>query len=108
MGIIELFKIGFFTAFWNWSSPIWTALLYFCVAVGIIVQYILQKKCRKSVMRWSMIGLCAFGIIISECAWHSIIGWERLGVEILYGSIVCLLLGAVITMIVFRFKSNQT
>lgn len=40
MGIIELFKIGFFTAFWNWSSPIWTALLYFCVAVGIIVQYI--------------------------------------------------------------------
>lgn len=107
MGFIELFEIGFFEAFWNWSAPILTILIYFCIATGFALQFILQKKCRKPAMRWSFIILCAFGIIISECAWQSIIGWNQIVVDIIYGLIVCLLFGAVIAMIVALFKSKH-
>lgn len=105
MGFIELIEIGFFTAFWNWSTPNLTILIYFCVAAGFAIQFILQKKCRSPVMRWSLIILCTFGLVISECAWQSITGWDRFGVDIIYGLIVCLLLGAIISMIVCLFKN---
>ena len=107
MGFMELFEIGFFSGFWNWSAPNLTILIYFCVAIGFSIQFILQRKCRKPELRWSFIALCAFGIIISECAWQSIIGWDRLGVDIIYGLIVCLLLGAVIMKIVSFFKNKH-
>ena len=107
MGLIELFEIGFFTAFWNWSNPILTAAIYFCVAVGVIFQLVLQKKCSKPSMRWSMIVLFALGIIISECAWQVITGWDRLVIDIIYGLITCLLLGAIITAVGLHFKNKQ-
>lgn len=107
MGFMELFEIGFFEAFWNWSAPILTILIYFCIAIGFALQFILQKKCRKPAMRWSFIILCAVGIIISECAWQSIIGWDQIVVDIIYVSIVCLLFGAVIAMIVSLFKNKH-
>ena len=94
MGILELFEIGFFTAFWNWSNPILTILVYACIAIGAVIQFVLLRKCRKPAMRWSLIGFCGIGIIISECAWQMITGWDRLGLVIIYGFIVCLLLGA--------------
>ncbi len=113
MGIIELFKIGFFAAFWHWSTPILTALIYFCVVIGFALQFILEKKSRKPAVRWAIIGLCICGIIISECACQfitsrNIIGIDFINVEIIYGSIICLLLGAVIARIVSNFRSMQT
>lgn len=107
MGFADLFEIGFFEGFWNWSNPILNTLIYFCVAVGFALQLILQKKCRKPAMRWSVIVLCIFGIIISECAWQSITGWERIGIDIIYGLIVCLLLGAVIAKVIFHFRNKH-
>lgn len=100
MGIVELFEIGIFTAFWNWSSPILTALLYSCVIVGGILQIILQKKCRKPILKWLLMGLCGFGIIISECLWQVVTGWDRLAIDIFYGLMICLLLGATITTVI--------
>lgn len=107
MGFIELFEIGFFTAFWNWSTPNLTILLYLCVAAGFALQFILQKKYRKPAAYWSIIILCAFGIIVSECAWQSITGWDRLGIDIIYGLIVCLLLGCVMAMVVSILKNKH-
>ena len=101
MGFIELFEIGFFTSLWNWSNPILTILVYVCIAIGAGIQLVLHKKCRKPAMRWSMLGICTTGIIISECAWQMITGWDRLGIDIIYGIIVCLMLGAGITTLVF-------
>lgn len=108
MGFIELFEIGFFTAFWNWTVPHLTILIYFCTASGFALQSILQKRCHKPAIRCSLIVLCAFGIIVSECAWHSITGWDRLGVDIIYGLILCLLLGAVIAAVVSLFHRKRT
>lgn len=94
MGIVELFEIGIFTALWNWSNPILTILVYCCVATGLLIQFVLLKKCRKSSMRWSLIVLCGVGIVASDCAWQVITGWERLGIDIIYGMIICLMVGA--------------
>ena len=88
MGIIELFEIGFFTAFWNWSSPFLTLLAYSFVFIGIVLQFIFRKSFRKPIMKWFLLILCGVGIIISECMWQMITGWERLAVDFLYGAVI--------------------
>lgn len=94
MGIVELFEIGIFTALWNWSNPILTILVYCCIAIGLLIQLVLLKKCRKSPKCWTLIGLCGVGIVASECAWQVITGWERLSIDIIYGMIICMMVGA--------------
>ena len=107
MGIVELFEIGFFVAFWNWSNPILTALVYAFVIVGVIVQIILQKKCRKSKMKWLLIGICIVGTVICECLWQVITGWDRLAIDIIYGLAICLLFGAIITTVITALKNRH-
>ena len=97
MGFLELFEIGFFTALWNWSNPFLTILEYVFIVVGAVIQLILLKKCRNPVSRWSLIGICGIGIVFSECAWQVITGWDLLAVDIIYGVIICLVIGAGIT-----------
>ncbi len=104
MGIAELFEVGFFMAFINWSSPILTALVYSFVAVGAILQFVLQKNCRKPAMKWLIVCLCGIGIVVSECVWQMITGWDRLAVDIIYGLIICLLIGSAITMLISKLK----
>ena len=107
MGITELFEIGFFTAFWNWSNPILTVLVYAFVIVGVIIQVILQRMCRKPKMKWLLMGICGAGIVICECLCQAIIGWDRLTVDILYGLAICLLLGAVITTVISTLRNRR-
>ena len=110
MGVIELFEIGFFMAFWNWSTPILTVLLYFCVVVGFVLQFILEKKYRKSAVRWAILGFCICCIFISECVWQfsrDQICSDIINVDILYGSIMCLLLGVIIAMLISNFRNKQ-
>ena len=106
MGIMELFDIGFFTTFWNWSSPILTMLIYSSVVLGFIIQFLLRRKCHKPILRWMLVILCTIGIIVSECVWQVITGWERLSVDMFYGLFICILLGAMIENVVFKFKSR--
>ena len=106
MGFLELFEIGFFTALWNWSNQFLTILEYVLIVVGSVIQLILLKKCRNSVSRWSLIGICGIGIVISECACQMITGWDRLAIDIIYGIIVCILIGAAITAAVSMIRKR--
>lgn len=106
MGFLELFEIGFFTALWNWSNPFLTVLVYAFIVMGALIQLILLNKCRKTITRWSLVGICGIGIVISECAWQVITGWDRLGTDIIYGIIVCLLVGAGITTAVSMIRKG--
>ena len=106
MGIAELFEIGFLTAFWNWSNPILTTLVYAFVIVGVMIQSILQKKCRKRKMKWLLTGICGVGIAICECLWQVITGWNRLAIDIFYGLAICLLSGAIITTVISSLKNR--
>ena len=107
MGIVELFEIGFFATFLDWSNPFLTAFVYAFVIVGVIIQIILQKKCRKPKTKWLLIGICGVGIAICELLWQTITGWDRLAIDIFYGLAICLLFGAIITTIVSAIKSRH-
>ena len=107
MGFLELFEIGFFTALWNWSNPFLTLLVYVFIVMGALIQLILLKKCRKTITRWSLLGICGIGVVFSECTWQVITGWDRLAIDIIYGVIVCLTIGAVITAASMIWKRGK-
>ena len=107
MGIFELFESGFFSPFWNWTSPISTLLVYLCVIVGAVIQIFLQKKFRKPTMKWLLMGICCIGIVICECWWQNITGWDRLFVDVVYALIICLLLGAIIATVISLFVKGK-
>lgn len=106
MGFFELFEVGVFYALLNWSNPILTAIVYTSVFVGIFIQFFLYRRYKASNKRWSLLISCLVGTIISECAWHMITGWERLGVDVVYGSIVCIMLGALIFEGIVKLKKE--
>ena len=99
MRIVELFEIGFFTAFWNWKVPILTALMYFFVFIGAVFQIVLQKKCRVPKMKWFLIVLCVIGILLFECLGQVVLGFDALNVSIYYGFFICIFIGAAIIKI---------
>ena len=107
MGFAELFEIGFFTAFINWSNWWLSALIYACAAGGFALQYFLLKKCRRAAARYWTDLLDAVGILFSEAWWHTVTGWDRLAVDIVYGFFVCLLIGHLIALPVFRIRSGK-
>ena len=108
----ELFEIGFFMCLFNFSN-IWLSITeWFCVLVGFLIQYILLRKGRGMATKWGFPCLLLVGIIISECMVWTITGWDRLAVALIYGFIVCLMLGAVLAWLVYRLpgwikKDNQ-
>ena len=104
---LELIEYGFFEAFWNWSNPALTLLIYFFILIGAVVQYLLLKKCQKRVFRFVLIGLCAIYILVSESAMNFITGWDRFGIIVLYGFVICILIGAVFMTIIQWIKNRN-
>ena len=107
MGITELFEVGFFTALWNWSNPILTAIIYGGIVLGFAIQFIIQLKSHRIFPCWIMIILCLLGVVVWECATQAITGWDRLAVLIFYGLTWCLLIGAVIAKITVFFVKKR-
>ena len=104
---LELIEFGFFEAFCNWSNPTLTLLIYLCVLIGAVVQYLLLKKCQKRVFRFGLIGLCAIYILVSEYAMIFITGWDRFGIIVQYGFVICILIGAVFMTIIQWIKNRN-
>ena len=107
LSFLELIEYGFFEAFWNWSNPVLTLLIYLCVLIGAVLQYLLLKKCQMKIFRFGLIGLCVIGILVSEYALIFITGWDSLGLLILYGFVICILLGAVLMTIIQWIKNRK-
>ena len=107
MGIFELFEIGFFTAFFNWTNPFLTALIYSFVLIGAVLQIVLLKACRTFIMKWALVIFCGFGILVCECVWRMITGWDRFALDFLYGAFLCLLLGAIMGIVILLVKSRK-
>ena len=104
---LELIEYGFFEAFWNWSNPALTLLIYLCVLIGAVVQYLLLKKCKNRFFRFVLIGLCAIYTLISEYAMIFITGWDRFGIIVQYGFVICILIGAVFMTIIQWIKNRN-
>ena len=104
MGFIELFKVGLITVFWNFSTPFLSIMVYVCLLLGIVVQFLLLKKSRRRFLRKFLFVICAAGLLTCECIWHAIIGWDRFLVDCVYLLFVALLLGAVIAAVIPRIQ----
>ncbi len=89
-----LFEIGFFEALWNWSNPLLTAGIYFAIAVGYAVQFLLQSKCRIMILRYCPFALYFVGVIYCAYKWNTLSGWETLSVLFILGFVFCMILGA--------------
>lgn len=107
MGFAELFEIGFFTAFINWTNFGLTAAIYACVALSFVLQYLLFKKCRRAVARYWTYALDLIAILICEVWWQAVTGWDRLGVDIIYGFFVCLLIGHLLAATVYWIRKKN-
>ena len=104
---LELIEYGFFEAFWNWSNHALTLLIYFFILFGAAIQYLLLKKCKNRFFRFVLIGLCAIYILVSEYAMIFITGWDRFGIIVLYGFVICILLGTVLMTIIQLIKNMK-
>ena len=104
---LELIEYGFFEAFWNWSNPALTLLIYFFILIGAAIQYLLLKKCKNRFFRFVLIGLCAIYTLISEYAMIFITGWDRFGIIVQYGFVICILIGAVFMTIIQWIKNRK-
>lgn len=111
MGIVELFETGFFTVFWDWSSPILTGIFYLGVIIGVFLQILLRKKFKNPTIKWLIRGFCGFcitiSVVICECLWHNITGWDRLGVIVVYGFVISIILGAIIATVISLFVKGK-
>ena len=76
MVIAELFETGLFDMFLYFSEPYVWIPAYSCLVLGMIVQFILAKKCHKKVWRMSVLELGFIGILLCECIWHH---WQGTG-----------------------------
>lgn len=104
MGIIELFEVGIFHALWNWSSPILTLIVYSGFLTGMLIQFFFRKKHKPASSKWHFIYFCLASIVLCECVWHMFTGWERLTVDIAYGVVVCMILGALILELGYKMR----
>ena len=57
--------------------------------------------------RFVLIGLCAIYTLISEYAMIFITGWDRFGFIVLYGFVICILIGAVFMTIIQWIKNRN-
>lgn len=104
--ISNLFEIGFFSTLWNWSNPILTAAVYLAIAAGFALQYFLQRKCRRIVLRLAPFLLYLVGIIFCAYKWNTLSGWDTLTPLFLFGFILCMIIGAALA-ISFSFLKNK-
>ena len=107
MGIAELFEIGFFSAFIIWTNFGLTAAIYVGVALSFTLQYLLLKKCRRAAARYWTYVLDLIAILACEIWWHLSSGWDRLAVDIIYGFFVCLLIGHLSALIIYRIRNRN-
>lgn len=107
MGFLELFEVGFFSALFYWANPVLTAFEYAFLALGFAVQFFLQKKKPERGIRWGLIAFCGLGILLCEGLWYAITGWDRLIVDVCYGMILCVLLGAAVSILVFWVRGRK-
>jgi len=106
MGLVELFEIGFFTALFNYTNIYLSLMVWLCVAVGAVLQHFFQKS-SHSFVRWGLPVACIFGVLMCEGTAAVTTGWDRLAVYIIYGLLVCLLLGAGISVLAAYVKNRR-
>lgn len=107
MGFVELFEIGFITVFWDFSTPILSISAYLCLFFGSVIQLSFLEKIYNRIWRLSLLEISVIGIVICECVWHTITGWDRFIVDWVYLLFVSVFLGSGITTLIYHFHKKK-
>ena len=105
MVILELFETGLFDMFLHFSEPLVWKPAYFCLLLGLCIQFALLKKSQKRLWRLLIPGFGFLGIVICECMWHFSTGWDRLIVDMICLLLISLLLGSMIAVVLSLLKA---
>ena len=106
MTFTELIKMGLFDAFWCFTNPIFNALVYIFVIIGIIIQTVCNRKAKKKIGRFVFPIILLAVCFLFECAASSMTGNELLNIEIYYCFAVYLLIGSVIALAVSLIRGR--
>ena len=106
MTFIELIDMGLFEAFWNFSNPIFNALAYLFLIIGIIIQAICNNKAKKRKGKYGFLIICIVICLIFECIAPSFTWMDLFAIQIFYCFAVYLLIGAIIALVVSFIKSR--
>ena len=107
MGIAELFEIGFITVFWDFSTPILSISAYLSLFFGCVIQLGFLEKIYKKIWRLSLLEISVIGIVICECVWHTITGWDRFIVDWVYLLFISVFLGSGTTTLIYHFHKKK-
>ena len=102
----ELVEIGLIQALFNFANIWLTLVLWVCILIGGLIQYVLLKKCT-SWAKWVFAGVLGISAIICEVLSHIITGWDLLGVLIIYGGIFVTLIGVIISTGIYHVKNKE-
>ena len=107
MGLSELISVGFFEAFWNFSSPFLSVLAYLCVLLGALFQWLISRKYCSVPKSLTLIGILLTGAVLCDIATIAITGWERIGMLVLYGCVLSLLAGAILLATIYAISKRK-
>lgn len=106
MTFIELIDMGLFEAFWIFTNPIFNALAYLFVIIGIVIQAICNHKAKKKIGKYGFLIICMVICLIFECIAPSFTWMDLFAIQIFYCFAVYLLIGSIITLAVSLIKSK--
>ena len=107
MVIIELFNTGLLYMFLCFSEPYIWIPAYFCLLLGLIIQFVLLKKCQKKFWHKVIFVMGSIGIVICECLWHLVTGWGKFCVIMVCLLFIAFLVGTVIARIVYFIETKR-
>ena len=103
----ELIEIGFLDGFFAFDVQPLNALIWACVLAGFLIQYIVLKKGKRPYVKWIFPALLLAGIAVCEYLTWVIIGWDLLGVCIIYWGILCAAMGAGTAWVVYKLRKRR-
>ena len=104
MTFTELIDMGLFEAFWIFSNPIFNALAYLFVIIGIVTQAICNHKAKKKMGKYGFPIICIVICLLFECIAPSFTWMDLFAIQIFYCFVVYLLIGSNIALGVSLIK----
>ena len=107
MGIIDLFKDGFFGRFVDFSNlgallGVWGAFL-----LGVLVQTLLNKKTHKPEVQWAFLVILVILIIVCQIGSNFFVDKNYGALLGVFGHLVCALFGSGICGLVWYIKRKS-
>ena len=102
----ELIEIGFLDGFFAFDVQPLNLFIWACMLAGFLIQYMVLKKGKRPYIKWIFPALLLVGIAVCEYLTWVIIGWDLLGILIVYWGVVCLAMGAGVAWIVSKLRKR--